>query len=105
MQAIYSGFSYIGSEARRATKPIIEDLAPIISTSDHDEPKIKQSLGKLINEIEDKNIKNTESYVSHPLLRQIYTNITKIRLYPASRQSQLNTDQGCRIPNEQEWDI
>ena len=52
MQALYSGFSYIGSEARRATKPIVETLAPIVPTFGCGEAAVKQSISSCIHEME-----------------------------------------------------
>jgi len=42
MQARYSGFFYIGSETRRAAKPVIESLTPILPTFGYGKAVVKK---------------------------------------------------------------
>jgi hypothetical protein len=42
MQALYSGFFYIGSETRRAAKPVIESLTPILPTFGYGKALVKK---------------------------------------------------------------
>lgn len=103
MQAFYSGFSYISSEVRRATQPIIETLAPILPTFGFGEAEVKQSLGTCLHQMEAVSAANGMQHKGHPLWYENHKNIKQIMLYPATRLSQLNQEQGCRIPNTSEW--
>ena len=52
MQALYSGISYVYSEASRATQPVISTLASMMPTIGHEEAAVKESLSTCLHEME-----------------------------------------------------
>lgn len=104
MQALYSGISNIYSVASRATQPIVSTLASMMPAIGHEEAAVKESLSTCLHKMETKTASTTTALNRiYPLWDQSFKNITQIILYPATRPSQLSQEQGCRIPNEQEW--
>ena len=103
MQALYSGISYVYNEASRATQPIISTLASVMPSIGHEEDAVKESLSTCLHEMEAVSVRNSVQGLTNPLWYRGLTNITQVILYPATRLSQLNQEQGCRIPNAQEW--
>lgn len=103
MQAIYSGISYAYSEASRATQPVISTLASMMPAIGHEEAAVKESLSTCLHEMEAVSAGKTMRGENNPLWWEGVANITEIMLYPATRLSQLSQEQGCRIPNAQEW--
>ena len=105
MQAFYSGFSYISSEARRAAKPVIETLTPILPTFGCDEAAVKQSINSCIHEMEAGAYQKNQDRDVHPGWLFWFENVSEIRLCPASRPSQLNQTENCHIPSKLDWTI
>ena len=105
MQALYSGISYAYSEASRATQPVISTLASMMPTIGHEEAAVKKSLSTCLHEMEAVSESNTRNGGAHPLWYRGLTKIKQVILYPATRRSQLSQEEGCRIPNAQEWAI
>ncbi len=103
MQALYSGISYAYSEASRATQPVISTLASMMPTIGHEEAAVKESLSTCLHEMEAVSAGKTMRGGNNPLWWNGVTNIKQVILYPATRLSQLSQEQGCRIPNAQEW--
>ena len=52
MQSLSSGLSYACSGAKRAAKPVIESLAPILPTFGYRKAVVKKSVGNCIHERE-----------------------------------------------------
>jgi hypothetical protein len=103
MQALYSGISYAYNEASRASQPVISTLASMMPAIGHEEEAVKESLSTCLHKMEaDTASIKTKSWI-YPLWDKSLTNIKEIMLYPATRLSQLSQEQGCRIPNAQEW--
>lgn len=103
MQPIYSGISYVYSEASRVTQPIISTLASALPTIGHEEETVKKSLSTCLQQMEAVSAASGMQRRGHPLWYENLKNIKQIMLYPATRLSQLNQEQGCRIPNAPEW--
>lgn len=105
MQALYSGFSYALSEAKRATKPVIETLTPILPTFGYGEAAVKQSVSSCIHEMESEALRRNQKNFVYAAWRPWFENVIEVKLYPASRPSQLNQTENCHIPSEQDWTI
>lgn len=105
MQALNSGISYFHSEARRVVKPVIETLTPILPTFGYGEAAVKQSISSCIHEMESRAFEGNQIFPTIPAWENWFNNVNEIKLYPASRSSQLNQTQNCHIPSEQDWTI
>ena len=105
MQALSSGLSYAFSEARRAAKPVIESLAPILPTFGYGEAAVKQSVSNCIHKMESEALRRNQNNFVYAAWRPWFENVIEVKLYPASRPSQLNQTENCHIPREQDWTI
>ncbi len=103
MEALYSGISYVYNEASRATQPVISTLASMVPVIGYEEDAVKKSLSSCLHEMEAVSVGKTMQGGKNPLWWKGVTKITEIMLYPATRLTQLNQEQGCSIPNAQEW--
>lgn len=105
MQALHSGLAYVCSEARRAAKPVVQTLTPILPTFGFGEGAVKQSISSCIHEMEANAFQENQGRHVLPGWLFWFTNVSEIKLYPASRPSQLNQTEYCHIPSELDWMI
>lgn len=82
MDALYSGFSYASSELRRAAKPVIDTLAPILPTFGCGEAAVKQSVSSCIHEMEAGAITGFHVHQDGMGWSSGFSSVKRIVLYP-----------------------
>jgi hypothetical protein len=82
MQALHSSVTYVSDEVRRAAKPIIDTLAPIVPTFGCGEAEVKESLDDCFKKMEVKAIADNASYEKYLGWTPDFSNFKKIILYP-----------------------
>ena len=106
MQSVHSSFSYISSEARRSTQPIIDTLAPIIPTFGCGEVEVKQSLSSCIHEMEAAAISGHHVSKFSMGWNSAFSTVKHIVLYPLKDPSgTISSNQKCRHSTEEEFSV
>ncbi len=106
MQSVHSSFTFISSEARRTTQPIIDTLAPIIPTFGCGEAEVKQSLGNCIHEMEADAVSFHHENKFFMGWSPSFVDIKKIVLYPLHDPAHyFGVNDKCHTPTDSEMEI
>lgn len=82
MDALYSGFTYASNELRRAAKPVIDTLAPVLPTFGCGEAAVKQSVSSCIHEMEAGAITDFHVHQNGMGWSSGFSSVKRIVLYP-----------------------
>ena len=106
MDALYSGFSYASNEIRRAAKPVIDTLAPVLPTFGFGAVAVKQSVSSCIHEMEAAAINAHHEYERNMAWSNVFSSVKRIILYPLmDPAATFSSQEKCRDSTQQEMAV